>query len=202
MAYILALVPRAKAKSEVYLSEGPSFILYKGEVRRYGIQPEMELTPELRQQLLTEVFMPRAKSRAMHLLEKQDYTASQLRHKLEQGGYFPEAIDAAIQYVIAYHYIDDERFARCYIRNQQSKRSQRRIEQDLMQKGVERSLISQCIQEEYTADPRIQIEALLAKKGYDPEHASAQERAKLYRFLLGKGFASGDICAALDTSYI
>ncbi len=141
-----------------------------------------------------------ARARALHLLEQRDYTSAKLRRKLEESGYPPEAIDSAMAFVEEYHYVDDERYTRRYIRIQQDRRSARRIEQDLIKKGVDRELISSCIQEEYTADPRVQIQALLAKKGYDPEHSTRQERAKLYRFLAGRGFTSGDICSALDTS--
>ena len=41
------------------------------------------------------------------------------------------------------------------------------------------------------------IAVLLQKKGYDPENATRQEEAKMYRFLMQRGFASSEISRVL-----
>ena len=141
--------------------------------------------------------IPRAKRRAMHLLEKQDRTRKNLMDKLRESDYPQEAIEAAVAYVESYHYIDDERYARSYVHFHQEGKSKRRIQQDLMQKGVDRDTIALVLEEEYETSEADMIRDLLRKKHYDPESADASERAKMYRFLLGRGFSSNDISRVL-----
>ncbi len=199
MRYITSIHHISKSKSKVCLSDGAAFILYRAELRRYGLGEEEDLSDELYAQLLGEVFCPRAKKRALHQLERKDYTRAQLASKLTESGYPPEAVEQAVEYVASYGYVDDERFARSYIRFHQQDRSQRRLTQDLLQKGVDRELIAQCLEEEYTTDTQLLLQALLAKKHYSPQSATAQEKSRLYRFLAQRGFASEDIRRALDT---
>ena len=46
-----------------------------------------------------EVLFQKARRRAMRLLEQRDRTEQNLRQKLAQSGYPPEAADAAVEYV-------------------------------------------------------------------------------------------------------
>ncbi|MBQ4373989.1 MAG: regulatory protein RecX, partial [Lachnospiraceae bacterium] len=110
-------------------------VLYKREVKTYGLEAGEELSEEAYQRILEETLIPRAKRRAMHLLEKQDRTRKNLEDKLRESDYPQTAIDAAIAYVESFHYIDDERYARSYVHFHQEGKSKRRIQQDLMQKG-------------------------------------------------------------------
>lgn len=188
----------SKGKVRVCLEGGTDFVLYNKEINRYNIREDYELTDTVYEQLLEEVFIPRAKKRAMHLLEQMDRTEMQLRDKLKSNGYPDEAIDEAISYVASYHYIDDERFARTYVRTYQDSRTIRRITQDLMQKGIDKNTIVLAIEEEYTESEEEQIKKLLAKKKYDASLADRKEKDKMYRFLMQRGFKSSDISRALS----
>ncbi len=195
---IISIQPIDKKKCKVRLDTGVDFVLYKGEIRAYELAEGEELSAEKYERLLTEVFYPRAKSRALHLLEKMDRSEAGLRRKLSDNGYPAEAIDVAIAYVEQYHYIDDERLARSYVRFYQESRSRRRIQQDLEQKGIAKDVIARCIEEEYQVSEIDLIKSLLAKKHYDPATATCEERAKMYRFLMSRGYRSSDITHTLD----
>ena len=52
----------------------------------------------------------------MHLLENSDRTEYQLRQKLLESEYPEDLVVDAIDYVKGYHYVDDARFADCYVR--------------------------------------------------------------------------------------
>ncbi|MBP5265308.1 MAG: regulatory protein RecX [Lachnospiraceae bacterium] len=172
-------------------------VLYKREIKTYGLEAGEELSEELYQRIMEETLIPRAKRRAMHLLEKQDRTRKNLEDKLRESDYPQPAIDAAVAYVASYHYIDDERYARSYVHFHQEGKSKRRIQQDLMQKGVDRDTLARVLEEEYETSEEDMIRDLLRKKHYDPESADAKERSKMYRFLAGRGFSSGDISRVL-----
>lgn len=193
----IQLVPRKKNKYKVHLQGGMDLVLYKREVKAYGLEVGEELSEEVYQRILEETLIPRAKRRAMHLLEKQDRTRKNLEDKLRESDYPQTAIDAAIAYVESFHYIDDERYARSYVHFHQEGKSKRRIQQDLMQKGIDRDVITLVLEEEYETSEEDMIRDLLRKKHYDPESADAKERSKMYRFLAGRGFSSGDISRVL-----
>lgn len=188
----------SKGKVRVCLEGGTDFVLYNKEVNRYNLKEDTELTDATFELLLSEVFIPRAKKRAMHLLEQMDRTEKQLRDKLKDNGYPDRAIDEAISYVASYHYIDDERYARTYVRTYQDSRTVRRITQDLMQKGIDKNTIALAVDEEYTESEEEQIKKLLVKKKYDASLADGKEKDKMYRFLMQRGFKTSDISRALS----
>lgn len=190
-------LPNHKGKVKVCLRGGADFVLYKREWARWDLKEGEELTEEDYDKILGEILIPRAKKRAMHLLEKMDRSAGQLAGKLADNGYPPEAIEEALAYVTSFHYLDDERLARNHIRFYQNSRSKNRIVCDLRKKGIDRDLIARCMEEEYESSEISMMERLLEKKNFESSTATAEERAKMYRFLLQRGFCSSDIAKVL-----
>ena len=156
-------------KSKVRLQGGEDLCLYNKEIHRLGLQPGEDLSEEVYEDIMTMILIPRAKKRAMHLLEKQDRTKANLTGKLRESGYPGRAVEEAVSYVESYHYIDDGRYARNYIRYHQEGKSRRRIFEDLYKKGIAKDVIEQALEEEYSASEEDQILALLEKKHYDPK---------------------------------
>ncbi len=194
---ICSLIKLSKGRTRICLDNGTDFVLYRGEFGKLDITEGGNISQEDYDKLLGEILIPRCKKRAMYLLQKQDRSEKNLRDKLAEGFYPPEAIDAAIAYVDSFGYIDERRMAGSYIRFYQDSRSRQRIRQDLINKGISGDVIDECLEEEYTSDESALIDALLQKKGYDPDTASYQDRCKLYRFLAGRGFSSDSINKAL-----
>lgn len=176
-----------------------SFVLYKREVKTYGLEEGGELAALVYQEIRDEILVKRAKKRAMHLLEKMDRTESSLRMKLKQNYYGEDIIDEAIAYVKKYGYIDDQRYAGNYVRFQSERKSKTQIKIDLIQKGIDKEMIALAIEEEYKEgnDYKL-IERWIEKKRYDKETADLKEKQKIYQFLLRKGFCHDDILYVLD----
>lgn len=63
-----------KSKVKICIDYQISFALYKGELRKYGIKKEEELSEEIYNMILKEVLPKRAKLRCMNLLKSRDYT--------------------------------------------------------------------------------------------------------------------------------
>ncbi|SFH58788.1 regulatory protein [Pseudobutyrivibrio sp. OR37] len=190
---VLSLVKLTKGRAKICLAGGTDFVLYKKEYESYGIEEGKELSDLEYQEIVTEILIPRCKKRALHLLEKQDRSEKNLRDKLKEGGYSEEIIDIAIDYINDYGYLDDARMAASHIRFYQDSRSKQRLKQDLIGKGIASEVIDRVLEEEYTADESSLIERLIEKKHYDKENASYEDRAKMYRFLAGRGFSSDSI---------
>ncbi len=201
MAQIESIEAKGKNKYEIHLEDGVDFVLYKSEVRKFGLEVGLEVGDDLFADLLREVFIPRAKSRAMHLLEKKDYAKRELGRKLSMSGYPREAVDEAVAYVESFGYVDDERLCKSYIHYYESSKSRMRIKQDLLKKGVDRDLIEECLESELEQSQEELIERLLQKKHYDRELSDRAEREKMFRYLAQRGFDSADISRALRGEY-
>ena len=106
---IVEVVPVTKTKYRVVTDEQLAFMLYKGELSRYRLKENGELSAEIFQEIFREILVKRAKLRAMHLLTRMDYTEAELEKKLMKGEYTPQAVKIAMDYVRSYHYLDDER---------------------------------------------------------------------------------------------
>lgn len=172
---------------------GDTFLLYRSEASRFHLEENAGISEEDYRKLLDEVVGKRAKKRALHLLERMDRTESQLRDKLKQGEYPDACIDAAIDYVKQYHYLDDFRYACTYVRCYQGKMSRRQILMKLGQKGISKENAEAALLEEYCGDEEEQIKALLQKRHFEPGETDPREFRRTYQFLLRRGFQSSDI---------
>ena len=105
------IVELDKKRNKIFIDGEFAFVLYKGELREYGIKANAELSQSSYEEIVGTLLSKRAKLRAMNLLQKKDYTEKQLRDKLKEGLYPQELVDEAIAYVKSYKYLDDERFA-------------------------------------------------------------------------------------------
>jgi len=183
----------SKSRYRIYIDEEFAFVLYKGELRLYKITVGRELDEADYQEIMTVLLPKRAKLRAMNLLTAKEYTVKQLRDKLKDGGYPESIIEEALEYVAGYHYTDDLRYAVGYITDHESTRSRRRIEQDLLGKGIDSVTLEQAWlkweEQGGEQDEVAMIQALLEKKHYDPENADEREKQRMYAFLMRKGFS-------------
>lgn len=186
-----------KAKVRVHLDGEAAFVLYKGELRTYQIKENSQITDDTYQKIMQEVLSKRAKSRCMHLLQTRDYTRKKLSDKLKQGEYPESIIAEALEYLTSYGYLDDTRYARNYISYHIQDRSRKKIEMDLIKKGISRTDIQNVFHElmeeglEDNEEPLIQ--KLLIKKHFSTAEASLQEQQKMISFLLRKGFSMDKI---------
>ncbi len=199
--FVITGIEHASPKSKrlrIHIEGASDLCVYARELKRLGWSEGDSITEEEYDSFIEEVLIPRAKSRALHLLEKYDRTASELSSKLREGGYPDTAISAAVEYASEYGYIDDERYARNYIFFHKEGRSRRRLLNDLQKKGIDKELAASILEEEYDSDEIEMIRSLLAKKRYDPSDTDPKHRLKLYRHLASKGFSSSDIKTAMD----
>ena len=191
-----------RGRARVYLDGAFAFILYKAELREFGIAEGATLSDEAYARITEEVLPARAKKRVMHLLEKRPYTERALRDKLADGEYPAEAVDAAIEYVKSFGYVNDLQYAIDYISYHLADRNRRRLEADLLKKGIDRALIDQALAQCYAEEDGASgegssaraleermIEKELRKKHFDPETADFETKAKLKASLVRKGFS-------------
>lgn len=186
-----------RGRYRVSFANGIACLLYRGELREYGIEEGKALGSDTYLRLMTETVGKRAKKRAMYLLEQMDRTEKQLREKLLSNEYPQVCIDDAVEYVKRFHYLDDYRYACNFIRYKGSVLSRQIIRQKLMQKGVDRKVIEAALEEEYSSEELSMIEALLERRHFVPGQCDDNEFRKTYQYLLRRGFRSSEILKAM-----
>ncbi|MDE7404733.1 MAG: recombination regulator RecX, partial [Lachnospiraceae bacterium] len=132
-----------KSRMKIEIDGEFAFVLYKGELRVYGIKENQEISEEVYQKILTEVLSKRAKLRAMNLLKSRAYTSFQLKEKLEAGGYPGKIIDEAIDYVSSFGYVNDSQYTIDFIEYNKERKSKNRIYMDLYKKGIPRNILEE-----------------------------------------------------------
>lgn len=191
--------PPVKGRQRLHLDNGEEWTLYLSEVRTYALTEGMTLSQEQYVQIRTETMGKRAKKRAMHLLERMDRTEAELQKKLRESGYPQDLADAAVAYVKSYHYVDDARYADCYIRLRGTAKSSGKLRMELQQKGVDRETIDAVLEDHSgERDEQQMIRQLLEKRGYDPATADQTQQRRMYGYLMRRGFQSADICRELN----
>ncbi len=148
-----------------------------------------------------EAVIRKAKQKAMRLLAQMDRSERNLRQKLAQNGFPPKAVDAAVDYVKSYGYVDDGRYARNYLAYRLQMKSRQKLFQELYQKGVSKEIIEEAwaeVSADESPDERSLIRRQVLKK-YEPgSRLDVGQMRRLYGFLARKGFRYDDIRSVLE----
>ena len=188
---VTKIEPLTKIKFKVYLDGSFAFILYKGELSRFGIAAGEEIPEETVETIRRDVVFKRAKLRAMHLLEDMDRTEAGLREKLRQGLYPEDAAEEAVRYVKSFGYLDDSRYAENFVRSRKDRKSRREIQAALLRKGISADRIEAALEACYSDEEDGEEEAvrkLLEKKKFSPKDPDEAQIRKIYAYLARKGF--------------
>ncbi len=137
-----------------------------------------------------------AEKKALKLLTISDRTEFQLREKLREGGFPPEAVDAVIAYVRSYHYIDDARYAESFVRSRKNEKSLYEMRMELKKRGVGDAFIEEALRNA-DIDERKTIAWLFTKKYGRKDLSDPKIYERAFRYFGTRGFSYEDIKAAV-----
>ncbi|MGY0614288.1 recombination regulator RecX [Vibrio sp. FJH11] len=139
-----------------------------------------------------------SKEAAIQLLSRRDHGQYELHQKLALKGYEDADIEAAINFCLDHHYLDDLRYAKSQIRQHVYKgHGERRIRQELAQKRVSESVIEEAMAEE--PQDWFELARMAAEKKFKGIQAKDQkEYAKQVRFMQYRGYSFEQISYALS----
>lgn len=187
MASITKIETQVKNKDRVNIYLDGEFSL--------GCSLELALTHHLKegveisQEKLNELVFENEKSvaltKAVTLLGKNLKTKSQLKKYLVEKGYSPQIVSYVLEKLIEYNYINDENYAKIYVRSVKNKYGKIKIKNQLKLKGVPEKVIEDVLSEFESEEDVI---LTLANKYLKGKSVTHETLAKLYRFLLSKGF--------------
>lgn len=188
MIQIEGLDAIAKGRYELRLSDGSCWRLYTSDLRRYHLREGEELSEEQRDEIYHKCIRIRARKKVLALLERMDRTEKDIRFRLQRAGYDEETVDDAVSYARSFHYIDDERYARVYVRAKSATKSKRQMEAELRRKGIESRELDYLYEEMGEETETEAIRRLIHRKTEVPQELSYEERQKLAASLYRKGF--------------
>ena len=118
-----------------------------------------------------------------------------MRMRVEPGERGEAVIDTVVARLHEYGYLDDAAFAETYarLRQENEKLGQRRVQQDLQRKGVDKELITETLEARYgqTNEETLARQHLERKRIRKPENE--KETARVMRRLVTAGFSTGVI---------
>ena len=128
-----------------------------------------------------------ATAKAMQLLLHRQRTEKELRCRLREKGFSPEAVDAAVSYVASFGYLDDVRYAEVYLHSMRGRKGRSLIRHELREKGVSDELIERAMADE-PDDEEEAVRSLLRRKAGEPHRLEEKEKRRLAAYLTRKGF--------------
>lgn len=137
------------------------------------------------------------KNKALRILEFRVHSEREMRQKLARAGAQEENIDKVVEFLTEYRFLNDEEFARLYLRELKNakKFGKRRIKSELLKKGIDRDIIEEVLAEEEW-DEEDALEPLVRKKlGGNFERKNIE---KAVRYFAYKGYGYDEIKTVIE----
>ncbi len=180
-----------KSRMLVTLDCDISFVLYKGEIKKFRLK-EGDILDCDKLNAIYEVLYKRARERALYMLDDSYKTKKQIVDKLILGKYPENIINKVIEYLEEYDMINDFRYAMLYIEYKGESKSKIQIIQDLYKKGIKKDTVDMAFEESEFSDKQ-SLKKIIKKKITKYNLEDKKELNKFYRFLLSKGYKYDDI---------
>lgn len=137
-----------------------------------------------------------ARKKAMDYLARREYGYQELKRKLANFGFMTDAVDVAVEQLVADGLQDDRRFVEALVQSRISQgKGPARILSDLSQKGIRESLSNEVLADT-DIDWRSLARDVRRRKFGRSTPGDFKEKARQMRFLQYRGFLSEQISAA------
>jgi regulatory protein len=130
---------------------------------------------------------PSLRDRALRLLARREHTRVELARKLATGGDDPAEIEAVLDDCERRGWLSERRVVEQMVHTRRSRYGARRIERDLVAKGVSGEAVTAALADLKGSELEAAREVWRRKFG-GKEARNAADRAKQARFLQGRGF--------------
>ncbi len=132
---------------------------------------------------------PSLKSRALRLLAQREHTRLELQQKLSPYEPAPDELNSVLDRLEQAGLINESRVLASVLYRRSAQRGAVRITNELQQKGVSPALIAQAEAELKTTE--VSRARAVWQKKFGTVAATAQEHARQWRFMSGRGFDAG-----------
>lgn len=132
-----------------------------------------------------------AKDKAAAYLSRRDRSVYEVKSYLNEKEFSNEEIDEAIEYLITFNYLDDERYCENYISYLKNKgKGPLLVKLELKKKGIAENLINTYLKETFNRDYERKAAMKQADKVLDNQQMDDKLLAKIARRLSALGYNS------------
>ncbi len=168
----------------------------------YKLKENEPLEDEKYNYILNKLLLKKAKDKALKYLSYKMRSKKQVIKKLEECDFPPNIITKVINILEKYNYINDEDFAKAFIKDKINLKGYGifKIAYDLKILGVDEQIFKQYLYNKNFVNEEEKAQALLIKKlkGTNIKDLSYKEKQKLYAYLFRRGFSYESINKAFD----
>lgn len=188
---------RNKSRANIYLDGEFVFALEMLTVMKLGLKIGKDVDVETIKTAVFDSETSVAFGKAVDYLARAMKTTKQMRDYLTQKGYSADVVERVIQKLQGYKYLDDQTYARMYAEQNKSHKGERRIKQELLNKGISHADVDDQVQVD--VDDQLTSATKLAQKYLKNKDRDLKTMQKLQRFLLYRGFDFGVVNSVIRT---
>ena len=193
---VTALEPRRKRLPALFLDGELAAKLDSETLLQSGLRIGMELDDEELYRLIQRSDAHRAQEKALYLLEHRSHSKKELADKISRTA-GREAAERAAERMEELGLVNDAQYARNLAEEllQRKRFAARRAEYELLQKGIDRALAQEIV-EELAPEPEESLRFLLERK-YQRSLSDEKGRRRVFAALQRLGYSGEDIRTAL-----
>lgn len=204
--HIITKIEAQKNKKErvnVYINDEYSFSCSMELVYRYNLEKGTNVDLDYIKEVVKEDNYIYCKESAIKIIEKTLKTEKEVTIKLEKKGFEKSLIDKAINFLKKYNFVDDNKYAKCYIKEKLKVDGKKKIKFNLLKKGIQESTINEAF-EFYNENEDEYINSLkkIAERKYNSLKKDSLEQVKLKKklcdYLLRKGYLWSEVKLVLN----
>lgn len=190
---ITDIQPQKKQKNRVniWIDGSFAFGMFEKDAAALKLQVNQELSEMQLQELKQSVLLRNAKETALQLLSRRDYTKKMMLDKLKQKQIPEDVADQVLCFLEEYHYLDDESYAKRYVKYYGTTRGKHRLRQELQQKGIAAETVSAALEEVEQGDALYRMAE--KKIATLPRNYEPKDLQRLKNFFLRRGFSYDEI---------
>lgn len=197
MSEITALTPQIKDKNRLNVYIDGKFVCGIGleTAIKYKLKVGVSLTKERLLEIEFDSEKTKAIEKATAYISRAMKTEKQLTDYLAKKGYGTAVISFTLDKLKSYGYIDDVKYAVAYIKTYSKKKGEKLIKYELKQKGISDEDFSLAIKEQAPFEDAC---FSVAEKYMARKEKTRENLAKLYKYLLSKGFSYDQVGSVVD----
>lgn len=182
----------------VYVDEKYSFSLSENELMQQGLKIGQEFSKESFDEIKQTAVEDKAYMQAIDLIARRKRSKWEMEQYLKRKGYSNNTITKLLNMLSINKMLDDKDFARAWVENRRLLKhtSKRKLWQELKQKRVPDSIITEALENDETDEQQV-LAKIVEKKRTQTRY---QDKEKLMAYLLRQGFSYGDVKSALTVS--
>lgn len=187
----IELGKRNKERVNIYIDYEYAFSINMELVYKFGLKEKQEIDKEKLIKIAISENFSKCKEVALNTVERSYKTEKEIRDKLFLKDFDEDTIEKTIQFLKEYKFIDDSKFVKMYVKDHIKNQGQNKIKYTLIQKGIDKSLIDEAL-EEIDRDDEFNVAFTLCEKKYlslaKRENDEFKIKNKIIRYLLGRGY--------------